>query len=84
MIDRDLIDTLDEAEFTSVTQALASLGRSSVIALMERRLLDRLTLGAFDENDEDLNQRIRVYRRDLGQLRELQALCELYQQDMQS
>jgi hypothetical protein len=48
---------------------------------MEERILERLVAGHEFEDDEELVRRIKLYRRDLSQLRELKSLCETYEQD---
>lgn len=81
MIESDIIESLDETTTGNVKVALVTIGASGVIALMEARILERLVAGHDEEEDEGLARRIRIYRRNLSQLRELQSLCETYQQD---
>jgi hypothetical protein len=81
MIDSDIIESLDRDTKDNVKVALVTLKASGVISLMEERILERLVAGHEFEDDEELVRRIKLYRRDLSQLRELKSLCETYEQD---
>lgn len=81
MIDSDIIESLDEVTLGNVKSALVTIGASGVIALMEARILERLVAGHDQEDDEELARRVRLYRRDLSQLRALTDLCETQKQD---
>lgn len=81
MIDPDLILDLDEERRDQVITALATIGYSGVIELMENRLQERLLGGHEDETDEALGARIKLYRRDVAHLRELKSLCDMAKQE---
>lgn len=77
MIDRELVEGLDNEMRDAVISALSLIKESGIIQAQLGRELTRLGQGAPDESDEKLADRIRAYRQRRSLLLALAELGEL-------
>ena len=77
MFDDDLIEQFNtketQAQYTTITQALASLYLSGIIKLQRERLLSQLA-GGFDGTDDELLAKVKTHRFQDRQLASLEQL----------
>lgn len=74
MFDRDLIDGLGGDIGPKVLQAIALIAESGICELQKRRIFTQASSAADQDTDEVLMDKLRIYRRSVRSIDQLQTL----------